>query len=85
MHRLFGVSLVLSSEVELAPEDRERCRSEMREALADLRSALERTLSPRPRSTGTTLRECARTLLRAGAERVDVWAVARAPKRYLSA
>jgi len=36
-------------------------------------------------TTGTTLRECARTLLRAGAERVDVWAVARAPKRYLSA
>jgi signal transduction histidine kinase len=56
MHRLFGVSLVLSSEVELAPEDRERCRSEMKEALADLRTALERTLSPRPRTTGTTLR-----------------------------
>jgi signal transduction histidine kinase len=29
----------------------------MREALADLRTALERTLSPRPRTTGTTLRE----------------------------
>ncbi|HEY7630884.1 MAG TPA: GAF domain-containing protein [Thermoleophilaceae bacterium] len=56
MHRLFGVSLVLSAEVELAPEDRERCRSEMKEALADLRTALERTLSPRPRTTGTTLR-----------------------------
>ncbi|HEY2603803.1 MAG TPA: GAF domain-containing protein [Thermoleophilaceae bacterium] len=56
MHRLFGVSLVLSSEVELAPEDRERCRSEMKEALADLRTALERTLSPSPRTTGTTLR-----------------------------
>jgi signal transduction histidine kinase len=56
MHRLFGVSLVLSSEVELAPEDRERCRGEMREALADLRTALERTLSPTPRTTGTTLR-----------------------------
>jgi ComF family protein len=36
-------------------------------------------------TTGTTLRECARTLVHAGAERVDVWAVARAPKRYLSA
>lgn len=57
MHRLFGVSLVLGSELELAPTDRERCRSEMREALADLRTALERTLSPRPRTTGTTLRE----------------------------
>ena len=32
-------------------------------------------------TTGATLRECARTLLRAGAERVDAWAIARAPKR----
>jgi len=31
-------------------------------------------------TTGTTLRECARTLLRAGVQRVDVWALARAPK-----
>ncbi|HET7359938.1 MAG TPA: ComF family protein [Rhodanobacteraceae bacterium] len=30
-------------------------------------------------TTGTTLAECARTLLRAGAGRVDVWALARAP------
>ena len=33
-------------------------------------------------TTGTTLRECARTLLRAGALRVDVWALARAPKPH---
>lgn len=32
-------------------------------------------------TTGTTLRECARVLLRAGVERVDVWALARAPAR----
>jgi signal transduction histidine kinase len=57
MHRLFGVSLVLSSEVELGPKDRERCRTEMRDALADLRTALERTLVPRPHATSTTLRE----------------------------
>src|SRR5436305_8117379 len=58
MHRLFGVSLVLSSEVELAPADRERCRGEIRDALADLRTALERTLSPRPHhSMASTLRE----------------------------
>jgi len=31
-------------------------------------------------TTGATLRECARTLLLAGAARVDVWALARAPK-----
>jgi signal transduction histidine kinase len=56
MHRLFAVSLALSSDGELAPADRERCRVEMREALADLRTALERQLGPRPRTTGTTLR-----------------------------
>ena len=32
-------------------------------------------------TTGATLRECARILRRAGAERVDVWALARAPLR----
>lgn len=32
-------------------------------------------------TTGTTLRECARVLLRAGVERVDAWAMARAPSR----
>jgi ComF family protein len=36
-------------------------------------------------TTGATLRECARVLRRAGAARVDVWALARAPKRHLSA
>ena len=32
-------------------------------------------------TTGTTLSECARVLRRAGVERVDVWALARAPAR----
>jgi ComF family protein len=32
-------------------------------------------------TTGATLRECARTLRHAGASRVDVWALARAPQR----
>jgi len=31
-------------------------------------------------TTGATLRECARTLMHAGVQRVDVWALARAPK-----
>jgi ComF family protein len=31
-------------------------------------------------TTGATLHECTRTLLRAGVERVDVWVLARAPK-----
>jgi predicted amidophosphoribosyltransferase len=31
-------------------------------------------------TTGATLRECAKTLLCAGVSRVDVWALARAPR-----
>jgi nitrate/nitrite-specific signal transduction histidine kinase len=56
MQRLFGVSLVLSTEADLSPELRERCRTEMGDALADLRSALERPLAPMAYETGTTLR-----------------------------
>jgi ComF family protein len=33
-------------------------------------------------TTGTTLRECAHVLARAGVTRVDVWALARAPKAH---
>ena len=33
-------------------------------------------------TTGTTLRECARTLKRAGVARVEIWALARAPHRH---
>ena len=55
MQRLFGVSLVLSARQPLTDEQRERCRSEMMEALADLRSALERPLAPVASETGTTL------------------------------
>jgi signal transduction histidine kinase len=56
MQRLFGVSLVLSAQQPLTDEQRERCRTEMRDALADLRSALERPLAPVAHETGTTLR-----------------------------
>lgn len=56
MQRLFGVSLVLSAQTPLTDEQRERCRTEMVEALADLRSALERPLAPVAIETGTTLR-----------------------------
>lgn len=56
MQRLFGVSLVLSAQAPMTPELRERCRSEMSGALADLRSALERPLAPVAYETGTTLR-----------------------------
>jgi signal transduction histidine kinase len=55
MQRLFGVSLALSAEKTLDPEERQRCRVEMQEALSDLRSALERPLAPVAQETGTTL------------------------------
>ncbi len=55
LQRLFGVSLVLGAEQPLDREERERCRIEMQEALADLRRALERPLAPLAPETGTTL------------------------------
>jgi signal transduction histidine kinase len=55
LQRLFGVSLALSAEQPLDKEQRERCLIEMREALSDLRRALERPLAPIPAETGTTL------------------------------
>jgi signal transduction histidine kinase len=57
MQRLFGVSLVLSAQTPLTDEQRERCRTEMGEALADLRSALERPLAAVASETKTTLRD----------------------------
>jgi GAF domain-containing protein len=55
LQRLFGVSLVLSANQPLSDEQRERCRTEMGEALADLRTALERPLAAHASETGTTL------------------------------
>ncbi len=55
LQRLFGVSLALSAEQPLERAERERCRVEMQEAVADLRRALERPLAPLPPETGTTL------------------------------
>ncbi len=55
MQRLFGVSLALSAERSFDDAERERCRVEMKEALSDLRSALERPLAAVPSETGTTL------------------------------
>ena len=55
MQRLFGVSLALSAQQGLDPEQQERCRVEMQEALSDLRIALERPLAPLGNDTGTTL------------------------------
>ena len=55
LQRLFGVSLALSAEQPLDREQRDRCLVEMREALGDLRRALERPLAPLPPETGSTL------------------------------
>ncbi|HTX32278.1 MAG TPA: GAF domain-containing protein [Solirubrobacteraceae bacterium] len=57
LQRLFGVSLALSAEQPLDSEQRDRCLVEMREALGDLRRALERPLAPLPPETGMTLAE----------------------------
>ncbi len=55
VQRLFGVSLALSSEQPLSAEARARCAAEVRAALGDLRSALQRPLGRTSPPTGTTL------------------------------
>jgi signal transduction histidine kinase len=57
VQRLFGVSLVLGSEGELAEGVRRRCAEEMQAALTDLRDALARPLAPPSLDTGATLRD----------------------------
>jgi signal transduction histidine kinase len=56
VQRLFGVSLVLSSEQPLTAEARARCAQEVGGALSELRSALQRPLGRSSAPTGTTLR-----------------------------
>lgn len=55
VQRLFGVSLVLSSEQPLTPEARARCAREVGAALGELRSALGRPLGRSAAPTDTTL------------------------------
>ena len=52
VQRLFGISLVLGSERDLSDAERARCAEEMQAALADLREALARPLSPPPHPQG---------------------------------
>jgi signal transduction histidine kinase len=52
VQRLFGISLVLGSDRRLSDEERARCTEEMQAALADLREALARPLSPPPQGAG---------------------------------
>jgi signal transduction histidine kinase len=72
MQRLFGVSLALSAEKPLDRDERDRCLSEMQEALSDLRSALERPLAPVSTDTGTTLSAEVARLVQAPGPRVHV-------------
>jgi signal transduction histidine kinase len=55
VQRLFGVSLALSSEPPLTVESRARCAVEVRAALGELRSMLQRPLGRTSPPTGTTL------------------------------
>ena len=69
VQRLFGVSLALSSEQTLSAQARGRCAAEVRTALGDLRSALQRPLGRASPPTGTTL---AAELERLGHEHPDL-------------
>jgi signal transduction histidine kinase len=69
VQRLFGVSLALSSEQPLSAEARARCAAEVRAALSELRSALQRPLGRSSPPTGTTL---AAELDRLSAEHPDL-------------
>jgi signal transduction histidine kinase len=57
VQRLFGVSLALGSGRELSRTELDRCADEIQHALADLRDAVSRPLSPPPLDTGATLAE----------------------------
>jgi signal transduction histidine kinase len=55
VQRLFGVSMALSVQEELTAEQRHRCASEIHDALADLRTAVQRPLGRPSADTRTTL------------------------------
>jgi signal transduction histidine kinase len=54
IQRLFGVSMALDGEGDLAADARMRCASETQAALTELRTALQRPLGRPPRATQTT-------------------------------
>jgi signal transduction histidine kinase len=55
IQRLFGVSMALSVPGDLPEAERHRCAAEIQDALADLRTAVQRPLGRTSRATGTTL------------------------------
>jgi signal transduction histidine kinase len=55
IQRLFGLSLVLGSGEPLGPTEQQRAADELQSALADLRSAMQRTGEPAPAPPSETL------------------------------
>ncbi len=54
IQRLFGISMALDGDGDLPADARARCATEVQEALADLRTAIQRPLGRAPRATKTT-------------------------------
>jgi signal transduction histidine kinase len=85
IQRLFGVSMVLGAEGELAAEDRRRCLQEVEQATQELRAAMQRPLARTSAHGDTTL---AQTLALLTAEHPDLglrvqWdPAAELPERY---
>jgi signal transduction histidine kinase len=63
IQRLFGVSMALSVQDELSREQRRRCAEEIREALGDLRTAVQRPLGRPSEQRPTTLLDEIRRLM----------------------
>jgi signal transduction histidine kinase len=57
VQRLFGISLALGSGHDLTAEERRRCATEIQDALADMRTAVSRPMTPPSLDTGANLRE----------------------------
>lgn len=73
MQRLFGLSLALGAEQPLPAEELHRCHTELREALKEMRAALDRSLAARYEETTTTLREALEHLGHRRPELVVSW------------
>ena len=72
MQRLFGVSLVLGSEIELGRSERTRAADELQDAVADLRTLLARSPEARITRPDATLRDELDRLARHYERPVDV-------------
>lgn len=62
IQRLFGVGMMLGADGSLAEADRARCLEEVRQAVVELRAAVQRPLSSTPPAVGRTLAETLKRL-----------------------